>query len=177
MEGRKGDLFIYLFFVFADMVMKDGNRQIKAELMKDKASIGDLSGEAARHDMVVKMEEYGDSRRANLPFPGQIDLTFISISWAFIAALMNGKTIDILVEKGCLLELKKRKEMRSWWQWYIGNTKISWMYGTSVNPRQHGEKFQCLAYFSTTCFTLKAETSNSFLKWLKCLITLDQWFT
>lgn len=48
--------------------MKDGNCQIKAELMKDKASISDLLGEAARHDMVVKTEEYGDSCRANLPF-------------------------------------------------------------------------------------------------------------
>lgn len=87
----------------ADMIIKHVERQIKAGLMKDRHQ------SAASLERLEGMTWLSRSRNMvthppliSLSWP--IDQTFISIRPAFIAAVMNGQTTDILQDQTCLLD-------------------------------------------------------------------------
>lgn len=89
------------------MIIKHMVCQIKAGLMKD------------RHQSATSLEKLEGmtwlSRSRNIvthpsliSLSWPIDQTFISIRLAFIAAVMNSQTTDILQEQTCLLDRKKK---------------------------------------------------------------------
>lgn len=91
------------------MIMKDRLCQIKAELMKDRHQSAS-SLEALRNTTWLSRRRNMVTHRAPISISWPIDLNFISISLAFIAAVMNGRTTHTLRPSGSLRKKKAGKQ-------------------------------------------------------------------